>query len=87
MTDHVQNGMLPSELLCPNCQKKGVVSSDSWQCKSCDQQYGFAIYCDTCNEPVQRLTGCGSSEHFYCRSCKTPKSRKAVLYTMTDPDR
>ena len=84
MSIHTQTGLLPSDLKCPACEAKGVSKERSWHCNSCGAEYGFEIRCDTCNEIVQRLTGCGCSEHFYCRSCKTPKSRKAVLYEMTD---
>lgn len=86
MTTHVQTGLLANELLCPHCQHKGLVSSHEWRCGGCQQLFDFDIRCDGCKEVVQRLTGCGCSEHFYCRTCKTPKSRKAVLYEMTDTE-
>ena len=82
MTVHTQTGLLPADLLCPTCNNKGVTKDSSWQCNSCNAEFDFEIRCDACKEPVQRLTGCGCSEHFYCRSCKTPKSRKAVIYEM-----
>lgn len=84
MAEYVQQGLLAADLLCPQCQHKGLVNANLWQCKSCQKQYDFSIYCELCGDAVQRLTGCGSSEHYYCRTCKTPVSRKAVLYTMTE---
>jgi ribosomal protein L37AE/L43A len=70
---------------CPVCGKDTIKNSltGKYHCINCNKYFIKKALCDKCENEVETLSACGSTQ-FFCNHCKDLKSRKVLEFFLKE---
>ena len=62
---------------CPDCGEKLYGKGSSYRCMACDTKWEVEFSCEICGEEPENV-GCCGTVSFFCKKCKSLKSRESM---------